>query len=96
MSSTTIKRKPNSKVTKGQHSDKNSTSSINHQASSSKTILKKNILFPKKNKGKEKLGTTISELEEDQRRPPAIVAAETAVVDLDASGSEYVPSETDG
>lgn len=64
--------------------------------SSCKTILKHKILFPKKRKGKEKLGTDTSTLEEDQQRPSGGIPAETAVVNFGDSGSEYVPSETDG
>lgn len=94
MSSGTLKKKSSSKA---KISDKHLKPSESHPlSSSSKNILKKNVLFPKKKQPKEKLGTTISDLGEDQRRIPGDAPSETAVVDLEDSGSEYVPSGTDG
>ncbi|KAK3909425.1 DNA excision repair protein ERCC-6 [Frankliniella fusca] len=66
----------------------------NHRKSS-KEILKKSILFPRKRELKENLGTNISFPEIDQYVSPAAQPGENAVVDLEDSGSEYLPSESD-
>ncbi|KAG8232117.1 hypothetical protein J437_LFUL012126, partial [Ladona fulva] len=58
------------------------------------SILRQRLLHPKKKRRKEALGTEISyELSSDRRAEPALQPSETNTINLESSGSEYLPSK---
>ncbi|KAJ1527811.1 hypothetical protein ONE63_007757 [Megalurothrips usitatus] len=95
ISNATTKKKQSTSVTFGSNKEEKSLHPSFKNKTPTKPILKKSILFPKKRRPNEKLGTDTSTLEEDQQRSPGNVPGESTVVNIENSGSEYVPSESD-